>query len=210
MKNKIILVIGIFLLLVILIIYVRSTMSTIEIPSYKVIQSFENIEIREYAPAIVAQVEVPGERKIAINTGFRLLADYIFGNNVSKEKIAMTAPVVQQKGQKIAMTAPVTQIKENDQWLVEFTMPSEYTMDNLPKPNNPRVLVKNKEMGLTAAIRFSGVWSQSSLDLNQAKLNAYLGKNNYKQMGEAEYAFYNPPWTLPFLRRNEIIFKIKK
>ena len=158
----------------------------------------------------MAQVQVSGERKIAINAGFRLLADYIFGNNASNEQIAMTAPVVQQKGQKIPMTAPVTQIKENDQWLVEFTMPSKYSMDDLPKPNNSQVLLKNKELGLTAAIRFSGVWSQRSLDLNHAKLKVYLMKNSYKQIGEAEYAFYNPPWTLPFLRRNEIICKIKK
>lgn len=184
-------------------------MSPIETPSYKVIKLFENIEIREYDPLIVAQVQVSGDREIAINSGFRLLADYIFGNNVSKEKITMTAPVVQQKGEKIPMTAPVMQTGSEDKWLVEFTMPSAYTMESLPKPNNPQIILKQKEAGCFVVVRFSGLWDQNSMKKNQDKLDAYVRNNGIEVSGSSIYAFYNSPWTLPFLRRNEIIYRIK-
>jgi len=209
MKNKMIVLIG-SVLIIILTIYVRSTMSETEIPSYKVIKSFKNIEVREYDPVIVAQVQVAGEREKAINDGFRLLADYIFGNNISKEKIAMTAPVMQQKGEKIPMTAPVTQVRENDHWLVEFTMPSVYTMESLPKPNNSKVVLKRKEAGRCVVVRFSGLWNQNSMKENQDKLDIYVKDNDIGISGPPTYAFYNPPWTLPFLRRNEIIYTIKE
>ncbi|MFT7460831.1 MAG: hypothetical protein ACI909_003521, partial [Planctomycetota bacterium] len=123
-------------------ILVGPIMSNVENPSYKVVSSVNNIEIREYSPMIIAEVEVSGEREKSIGDGFRLLADYIFGNNTVSQDIAMTAPVQQQANEKIAMTAPVQQQISGDVWLVNFVMPSEYTMETLPKPNNERVIIK--------------------------------------------------------------------
>jgi effector-binding domain-containing protein len=179
-----------------------------ETPSYKVIQKEKPIEIREYAPTILAEVRVAGERGKAINAGFRLLADYIFGNNVPKKAIAMTAPVGQQRSEKIAMTAPVTQTKNGDVWKVQFTMPSLYTLETLPKPNNPEVKTISKPSCRVVAIKFSGFWSESSLKKHLAQLEAFIHANDLKVVGDPTYAFYNPPWTLPFLRRNEIIYMI--
>ncbi len=184
-------------------------MSQIEIPSYKVIQSKKSIELREYAPAIQAEVTVSGIREKAINAGFRLLADYIFGNNVSKSAIAMTAPVNQQRSEKIAMTAPVTQAKEGDVWKVQFTMPASYTLETLPRPNNPQVKIISRPACRAVSIKFSGFWSSRSLRKHLAELESYIQANQLKTVGEPTYAFYDPPWTLPFLRRNEIIYNIE-
>ena len=117
-------------------------MSKVEQPKYQVVESSGNIEIRDYAPMIVAEVDMPGERRDAIGKGFRIIADYIFGNNTAAQKVPMTAPVTQQDSEKIAMTAPVTQQGDGSTWRVRFIMPSSYTMDTLPKPHNPAVKLK--------------------------------------------------------------------
>jgi len=112
--------------------------SNVEHPKYKVAERSGNIEIRDYSPMIVAEAEVKGERREAISKGFRIIADYIFGNNTAAQKVLMTAPVTQQGSEKIAMTAPVTQEGGGDDaWRVSFIMPSKCSMETLPKPNNP-------------------------------------------------------------------------
>ena len=116
--------------------------SNVEKPDYKIIQSEQNIEIRQYEPMIIAEVEIDGKRKDAIRDGFRLLADYIFGNNTVAQNISMTAPVQQKENQKIAMTTPVQQQLEGKSWKISFVMPSKYSMDSLPVPNNNRVRLK--------------------------------------------------------------------
>lgn len=119
--------------------------SNVEQPKYHVVESSGNIEIRDYAPMIVAEAEVAGDRRDAIGKGFRIIADYIFGNNTSAQKVRMTAPVTQQGSEKIAMTAPVTQQGDGNIWRVRFVMPSSYTIETLPKPNN--LAVNLKEIG---------------------------------------------------------------
>src|SRR5271165_2305020 len=116
--------------------------SNVEQPKYKLIQTYGNIEVREYAPMIVAEVELHGQREEAIKAGFRIIADYIFGNNSSGQKVAMAAPVTQQESEKIAMTAPVMQQRNERTWHVCFVMPASYTMETLPKPTNPAVKLK--------------------------------------------------------------------
>ena len=116
--------------------------SDVEQAKYSVVEKQDSLELRDYAPMLVAQVEVAGEREKAINEGFRLIADFIFGNNAPAQNVAMTAPVIQQKSEAIAMTAPVTQQGEGGKWIVRFVMPSNYTMQNLPKPNNASVNIK--------------------------------------------------------------------
>jgi effector-binding domain-containing protein len=185
-------------------------MAKIETPTYQVIQSAGKIEVRKYSPMIVAEVEVSGERGKAINAGFRILADYIFGNNAPGQNIAMTAPVIQQKGEKIAMTAPVSQTPSGDLWKVRFTMPSSYTPETLPKPNNPAVKIISVPGHQTVAIRFSGFWWDRNLRKNLKKLDAFVRDRGLKTAGDPIYAFYNPPWTLPFFRRNEILYDLQE
>jgi effector-binding domain-containing protein len=183
-------------------------MSLVEQPAYTVARSFEDVEIRDYPPMVVAEVEVSGERKAAINAGFRQIADYIFGNNSPAQKIPMTAPVVQQAGEKIAMTAPVTQQSAGGSWEVRFIMPSSYTMDALPRPNNPSVKLISLPAERFAAIRFSGLAGDEAIARFKQRLLDRLAKQGLAPQGEVIMAFYNPPWTLPFLRRNEILVKV--
>lgn len=182
--------------------------SNVDQPKYAVVTSDKNIEVRDYPPMIVAEVEVAGERRKAIREGFRTIADYIFGNNLSAQKVAMTAPVTQQASEKIAMTAPVTQQGDGEAWRVRFVMPAHSTMETLPKPRNPAVEFKGIEGKRFAVIRFSGMAGETSLERHMDELNTYLRARNSTSLAAPTYAFYNPPWTLPFLRRNEIMIEI--
>ena len=187
-----------------------SIVSNVEHPKYTLIERSGNIEIRDYAPMIVAETEVTGERREAISKGFRLIANYIFGNNTAAQKIPMTAPVTQQGSEKIAMTAPVTQQGVGKNWRVRFVMPSKYTMETLPKPNNPAVELKEIPGRRFAAIRFSGMGGQDSLERHTKEVDEFLSAKNLTPLSPPTYAFYNPPWTLPFLRRNEVMVELSK
>jgi len=182
--------------------------SNVEHPKYTLVERSGNIEIRDYAPMIVAEAEVSGDRREAIGKGFRLIADYIFGNNTASKKVAMTAPVTQQGSEKIAMTAPVTQQGDGKNWRVRFIMPSKYTMETLPKPNNAAVELEEVPGKRFAVIRFSGMGGKESLDRHTKELEEFLSAKNLTPLSPPTYAFYNPPWTLPFLRRNEVLVEI--
>lgn len=200
---------GIFLILLAM---SGTIMSQVNEPKFKIIQSTDSIEVREYPPLIVAEVQVEGERKEAISQGFRMLADFIFGNNAPNVEIAMTAPVMQQqKGTKIAMTAPVMQqaLDDRGHWKIRFVMPDEYTLENLPKPNNNQVKILSIPAKRYVVIRFSGFAGKESLNQHLEELNSYIKKEKISTTDEPIYAFYNPPWTLPFLRRNEIMIELK-
>ncbi len=189
----------------------------VEEPAFTATQVAENIEMRNYKPLIVAETTATGERKEAISQGFRVIADYIFGNNTTKQEIKMTAPVLQQAAsekiapsEKIPMTAPVLQQQTADKtWTVQFVMPSEYTLQTLPTPNNKAVLLKEIPAQKFVVIRFSGRMTAENLREHQALLEAYIAKNGLKKQGEPQFAFYNPPWTLPFFRRNEVMWRVE-
>jgi hypothetical protein len=185
-------------------------MSNVEQPNYEVISSESNIDIRQYAPIIIAETEVQGEREEAIGKGFRLLADYIFGNNTVKQEIAMTAPVQQQNSEKIAMTAPVQQQSQDGVWKVSFVMPMEYSIDTLPKPNNEKVTLKEVLEKRYVVIQFSGLNSNENIAQHEKMLMQYIEANQIKIAGPPKYAFYNPPWTLPFMKRNEIMLELEE
>jgi Tfp pilus assembly major pilin PilA len=184
--------------------------SNVEQSKYQIISTDGDIQIRLYAPMIIAETVTQGDRQKAINDGFRILADYIFGNNTANTKIAMTTPVTQQSGTKIAMTAPVTQQAHGDQWTIHFVMPSEYTLETLPKPNNKTVSIKKISEKKFAVLRFSGMSTQENISKHEVALKAYLSKHNMTAIADPAYAFFNPPWTLPPLRRNEVMMEIKK
>jgi hypothetical protein len=185
-------------------------MSRVEQPDYKVAMTDGAIEIRSYGPMIAAEAEVKGERTAAINEGFRLIAAYIFGANTPNAKIAMTAPVQQQSSQKIPMTTPVTQQTAGDSWTVRFIMPSNWTLETLPAPNDPRVTLKPVPANRMLVIRFSGSASDSLIQTKTDELRRYAADKTLATVGEPLLAFYNPPWTLPLLRRNEIMLKLAK
>jgi effector-binding domain-containing protein len=183
-------------------------------PAWRSIKKDGNIEIRSYEPMIVAEVTTTGERYAAINDGFRILAGFIFGDNTVNQKIEMTAPVTQQAGkdasQKIPMTAPVTQeATGNDNvWKVGFVMPSGYTLETLPRPNDSRIKIQQVPVQQAAVIRFSGFNTDKNLSRHEGELVAWLKKNNIQTEGLPTYAFYNPPWTPPFMKRNEVMIRI--
>ena len=185
-------------------------MSNVEKPDYKVIQTERNIEIRQYEPMIIAEVEVDGKREDAIREGFRLIADYIFGNNTVQRDIAMTAPVQQQESQKIAMTAPVQQQSTGRSWQISFVMPSKYSMETLPEPKNDRVRLKEIMTKKFVVIKFSGINSNENVTEHENQLMNYIEANQIKIIDSPKYAFYNAPWTLPFMRRNEVMIEINQ
>jgi effector-binding domain-containing protein len=194
--------------LVIMAASVGPIMSNVEQPKYTVAESYGDIEIRDYTPMIVAETEVTGTRELAISEGFRTIADYIFGNNINSRQIKMTAPVTQEASEPIAMTAPVTQRGDGDTWRVRFVMPSKHTMESLPLPKNPAVKIKQMPGRRFAAIRFSGLPNNGKLRKQTARLENLISAKKLSAISVPSYAFYNPPWTLPFLRRNEVLIEI--
>jgi len=183
-------------------------MSDVEKPTYQVTALENDIEFRSYDPMIVAAVPMSGKRKDAISEGFRLLADYIFGNNTLNQNISMTAPVEQKAEQKIAMTAPVQQQQDSNSWIISFVMPKKFTLKTIPKPNNESVKINEVPAQRFIAIRFSGTNSDENIKQNESALFNYIAQNKVNVTGKPKYAFYNPPWTLPFMRRNEILVQI--
>jgi hypothetical protein len=183
-------------------------MSQVEQPEYSVISSAGPIEIRAYGAMIAAEAIVQGDRKPAINEGFRLIAAYIFGANKPNEKIAMTAPVQQQGKAKIAMTAPVTQQDARGAWTVRFIMPRRWSLDTLPQPDDPRVQLVPVAARRMLVIRFSGLATDARILVKTDEVRKYAAAHGLETRGEPVLAFYNPPWTLPFLRRNEIMLEL--
>ena len=132
-------------------------------PAYTVVRTYDAFEVRHYEPYVVAEATVSGAPDDASNEGFRILAAYIFGKNQGARSIEMTAPVVQTPV-KIAMTAPVTQAVAAGGYVMQFAMPSEWTLATLPQPEDPRVTLHAVPARNVAVIRYSGTWSQANYD----------------------------------------------
>lgn len=186
----------------------------IEEPKFTLLEKEQSFELRAYQPKLIAEVLVDGDMSEASSKGFKLIADFIFGNNTAQsgksEKISMTAPVaVKASAEKISMTAPVGLQQSNKGWRVYFVMPSQYTLQTLPKPNNPKVSIKLIPTQKFAVIRFSGLVGEEKMAVKEAELNQWMARRNLKPITSPELARYNPPWTLPFLRRNEIMVEVK-
>lgn len=181
-----------------------------ETPRYDLIARHEDIEIRRYAGYIKAEVTVDGGNyKNVIEKGFRVLADFIFGNNVSRQKIAMTTPVQARPAEKIAMTTPVT-VTMSGEYAVAFIMPAAYTTDTLPIPNDPRIRFSLVPEHTAAAIRFNGYFNQAKIDRNKERLIHWLAEQGLETDGDFILAGYNPPWVPGFLARNEVMVRISE
>ncbi|MBF0587235.1 heme-binding protein [Prosthecochloris sp. N3] len=176
-----------------------------EEPPYTVREQSGAIEIRSYPSLIVAETVVEGDYRETSGKAFSRLAGYIFGRNSGEQKISMTAPVIQEpEGKKIPMTAPVLQEPEGDSWRMAFVMPEEYTMETLPRPLDKAVTIRELPPRLVATIRYTGMHSQRNIDKWSEKLKAWLDNEGYEQLSPPKAASYDPPWTIPMLRRNEI------
>ena len=179
--------------------------------AYDVVEQAGRFEVREYRPAIVAETLVEGDFDEVGNDGFRILAAYIFGENEARRSIEMTAPVTQEpSSQKIAMTAPVTQEAAERGYRVTFMMPSEYTLETLPQPKDPRVVLRTEPGGRFASIRYSGFWSTSRYERHLGELRVWMGEQGLDATGSPVWARYDPPWTLWFLRTNEILIPVSE
>ena len=159
---------------------------------------------------IAAEVDVNGPRQEAIRDGFRQIAAYIFGANTPAAKTAMTAPVEQQaRGETNAMTAPAEQQASSERWSVRFIMPKSYSLATLPAPTDTRVRLVPLAPRKVVVIRFSGTADDELITAKMAQLRSYATGQGLTTMGEPILAFYNPPWTLPILRWNEIHWEVR-
>jgi len=188
--------------------------SRVEQAHYLVINKTSDYEIREYPAHIEAQTTVQGPHENALNQGFSIVAGYIFGGNVRKQSIAMTAPVVERKveisqSEKIAMTAPVTISDKGDTHTISFVMPSSYTLESLPTPTDARVKLVSVPAQKVAVLGFSWHRNTSRVLSMQKELMGYLSRDGVTVVGQPSYAGYNVPWTPPWLIRNEVLVQIK-
>jgi len=181
-----------------------------EEPAFTVIGHAGPAELRQYGPRVAAETTVAADEIGARSAGFRRLAGYIFGGNTSKAKIAMTAPVA-QSSEKIAMTAPVATAKApGGAWTIRFFMPAGSTLDTLPTPNDPAVNLVPVPGETVAALRFTGSTSPESVREQQDALLKALSGSGWTPTGTVTAWFYDPPWTLPFFRRNEAVVTVRK
>lgn len=177
----------------------------IEEPGYAVEREWAGVEIRAYAPYVVAEVLVSGPADEASSEAFPILAGYIFGKNKGERRMAMTAPVTQTaEPVKMAMTAPVTQSPEAGGFRVQFVLPQGITLASAPEPTDSRVKLREVPASRVAVIRYSGFWSQANYEEHLALLQTALREADQPWVGEPVLSRYNPPITPWFLRRNEI------
>ena len=184
-----------------------------ENPKYEVLLSESNKEVRSYSSYIVAKTIVKGEFKSARSDAFRILAGYIFGDNEKKQKISMTAPVVMKnpsENEKLAMTAPVVQSTTEEGMIMTFMMPSKYKLEDLPTPKDHRITFEEIPPKIFGVIRYSGFGSQSTNAEMAKELKTWLTtKGQYEIISEPSFAGFDPPWTIPFLRHNEMMFELR-
>ncbi len=181
----------------------------IEEAAYTVAEKDGAFEIRDYAPHVVAETLVTGTLEEAGNSAFNRLFRYISGGNRSREKIAMTAPVSQgPQSEKIAMTAPVTQQRVHEQWAVSFMMPATSTLETLPAPEDPQVTLLQVPARRMAAVRYSGSWSEKGYLRHKSELESWMRGKGLVPAGDPVWARYNSPFSLWFLRRNEILVPV--
>ena len=181
----------------------------VEEAKYSVLKKNERFEIRDYAPHVLAEVIVEGDIEQAGNKAFNRLFRYISGDNRSRYKIEMTAPVSQEpRGEKIKMTAPVSLQPAQGRWAVSFMMPASYSLETLPEPEDPGIILRQVPARRMAAVRYSGFWSKRNYLRYKNKLEEWIKNEGLTILGDPIWARYNPPFTLWFLRRNEILIPV--
>ncbi len=194
-KIKFPLIIALFI-----VIYTNISMA-LEEPKYQILKSNKNYEIRKYNDRLAVEITYTNQ-----DSGFRYLFNYISGENKASEKVSMTVPVTQST--KIDMTAPVTQSKKNGKMVMQFFLPSKFTIETAPKPTNSRVSLVVLEGGTYAIIKYSGRATNENFQKHYKELKEHLLDDNIKYIDHPIRATYNGPFTIPIFRRNEVMIKI--
>jgi hypothetical protein len=206
--GKIVVVGGLFFISKILL---GSAAMAYEEPKFTLVKKEGNFELRRYEEHIVAEAIVEGDFKEAGGKGFRLLFNYISGNNRSRQKVKMTAPVSQETvSEKIEMTVPVSLERTGEKWSITFLMPSRFTLETLPEPLEPNVRLRRVPPRLVAVLRYSGTWSERRYEDKKRELIDLLNRYGFKPIGNPILARYNSPFSLWFLRRNEVIIEVEQ
>jgi hypothetical protein len=179
--------------------------SAVEEPPHQVVSRDGDFEIRDYPSMTVAETTVDADRNSAAYAGFRLLAGYIFGGNAKKQKIDMTAPVIEARPESMFATqAP------GRGWVIRFVMPPGFSVASLPKPETEGIVLREEPPAHMAVLKFSGLAGDDAVAAKTAELQAMLKARNLTPSGSPIIAQYDPPWTLPFLRRNEIMIPVQR
>jgi DNA gyrase inhibitor GyrI len=179
---------------------------------YQLAEKRDGIEIRDYEELVVVETVVDAAYKAAGNQAFRKLFRYISGNNTTKTKIAMTTPVIadEAQGEKVAMTAPVIgEEQESGGWRYQFVLPSTYTLETAPRPKDPSVKLAVIPERKVAVLRYAGTWKEKTMREKTRELQAWIEASEYEAASDPRSAGYDPPWTIPPLRRNEILIDIR-
>lgn len=188
--------------------------SAIEEPAYTAVLTDGAFEVRDYAAYMVAETRVAANFDDAGNEAFRRLFAYISGDNRQGQDISMTAPVIQRsaeegRGTAIPMTAPVNQVADGDAFRVAFVVPRTFNRNTVPTPTDPRVSIREVPAQRVAAWRFSGRWTERAFKDAEQSLRAALARRGYEATGPAVTARYNAPFSLPFMRRNEVLIPVR-
>jgi hypothetical protein len=192
-------------------------------PAYQIELDVKPFQIRRYPTLLDATVRVTGSRDAAVSSGFRILANYIFGGNASDTKIAMTAPVLQTpadtptprrlpdkaaRAPDAPASGPDSPTGNPRDWQVTFIMPAPYTLQSLPAANDPRIQFAEVPAGRMAVVTFSGWWTESNILSHQQALVGFLHERHLQPISGPIYAFYDPPWIPWFMRTNEVQFRL--
>ena len=179
-----------------------------EEPPYQVLgQISDDIELRQYGKRLAAEVSMDSRSPRANeNSAFSILAGYIFGDNRTQTKVSMTSPVATNlPSEEIAMTTPVeTNTQDDGLYTMRFFLPESYSLDTAPVPNNPQIKLVPVPRQIIAAIKFSGWRNQEAVGKQEDMLIRSLNESKWKPTADPVAFFYDPPWTAPFLRRNEV------
>lgn len=166
-----------------------------EMSAYTVLEKKESYEIRSYQSQLTARITMAAGREDAINAGFRHLFDYISGDNITKTKIAMTTPVMQQQ--------------EADNWHIRFIVPQEYTVKTAPTPTNKNIHLSVAPADKKAVVGFSGFVDDEKIAFHTKNLQSWIADQKLKTIGMPIIAFYDSPFTLPWNRRNEMMIRVE-
>ena len=196
-----------------------------EEPAHQVVIEDGDFQVREYETYAVAETIVSPPFDAATSMGFGRLVRYISGANAGQRKIEMTAPVeLEPRGEKIKMTAPVLLSPAEysggsedskltgdaiDAWRMAFVLPDAYSAENAPVPSNPRVRIRDVEPRRVATVRFSGILRDTVAEQQRKRLEAWLAERGLEHEDDWRTAGYNPPWTIPQLRRNEVLVTLR-
>jgi|TARA_B110000240_G_scaffold60337_1_gene68720 hypothetical protein len=200
------------LLIKLALLLISSKALAIESPQYAVLFEDDVVEYRQYEPYIVAETVVNSSSSFgsASNEGFMRLFGYITGDNSSQTKLDMTSPVQQATaGEEIAMTSPVQQLQTSQGWRVAFMLPSKFSIETAPLPTDERIVLREVPGQLIAVVRYSGRWTERNYEKHKGRLLRSLEASEIESLGTVEFAAYNAPFVLPFLRRNEVMIEVK-